>query len=312
MAKVFVSCGQRLPSETSTAIKIRDLLRDKFGLDSYLAFTIQSVEDVMRITRDLSSCDYYLFIDFRREPIRRRGLTREYRGSLFTHQELALAHHLAFPEMIALKQEGVVMEGFAQYVLSNPDEFSQESDLLSKIEKLVLQRGWHKEYSRNLVVAQFIQNPPCPYRDHSPMQPRTEIIWHCRTLNKRRDKAAVNTLAVLKKIEYPNGSSVTSPDQTYLKWAFQFEDYSRTVFPNSEARFDLLAIDCGNPLDVYLHSRLDVYSPNAQGIICRQPVITGSPGVHKLSYQVFAENFPILDFTIELNLTGNINTTTVK
>lgn len=322
MAKVFISCGQRHSDETSIAEKIRNLLKVKFKLDSYLAFKIQSFDDIMQITRDLSSCDYYLFIDFRRDSIGRRGglvsrvvrflaKRRIYRGSLFTHQELALARHLGFSEIIALRQKGVLMEGFAKYVLSNPEEFIGENDLLEKIEKLVSERGWDKNYSRNLVVDQLLRNPPTNYGDHSTAQPRKEAIWHCRILNKRNDKAAVNTLAVLKSIDYPN-NSVPSPDQTYLKWAFQLENYSRTIFPKSKASFDLLAIDYHNPLNVYLHSRLDVYATNPAGTVARQPIISNSTGIHKLHYQVFAENFPILDFEIELNLTGNINTTSVK
>ncbi len=310
MARVFISCGQRHTDETLIAEKIRDLLKDKYKLDSYLAFKIQNFDDVMQITRALSSCDYYLFIDFRRDSITRRGVLA-YRGSLFTHQELALARHLGFSEIIALRQKGVLMEGFAKYVLSNPEEFIREDDLLEKLEKLVGKRGWNKDYSRNLVVDQLLPNPPAMYRDHSNAKFREEVIWHCQILNKRNDKAAVNTLAVLKSINYPN-NSVLSPDQTYLKWAFQLDNYSRTILPKSKARFDLLAIDCDKPLDVYLHSQLDVYVPNSAGTVARKPIISNSTGIHKLHYQVFAENFPILDLEIELNLTGNIKTTSVK
>lgn len=309
--KAFISCGQRPPDETEIAKKIKTLLKDKFGLDSYLAFKVQSFDDVMQITQELSICDYYLFIDFRRDPIRWRGLTRMHRGSLFTHQELALARNLEFSEIIALRQKRVLSEGFAQYILSNPEEFVSEKDLLGKVESLVRERGWDKNYSRNLVVGDLIKNPPILYSDHGSTQPRLEVIWHCQILNQKNDKAAVNTLAVLKNIEAPGGH-VLSPDKTFLKWAFQLEDYSRTIFPMSEATFDLLAIDNNNPLHVYLHSRLDMYLRSTTGTVSRQPVIARPAGTYKLNYQVFAENFPILNFKIKLNLTGNINTTSIE
>lgn len=309
--KVFISCGQRPPDETEIAKKIKNLLKDKFSLDSYLAFKVQSFDDVMQITRELSICDYYLFIDFRRDPIRWRGLRRMHRGSLFTHQELALARNLGFSEIVALRQKGVLLEGFAQYILSNSEEFVSEKDLLEKIEKLVSERDWNKNYSRNLVVADLVKNPPMSYSDHSTTQPRREVIWHCRILNQRNDKAAVNTLAILKNIEVPSGH-VLSPDKTFLKWASQLKDYSRTIFPMSEASFDLLAVDNSNPLHVYLHSRLDTYFPTSTGTLARQPIISNSRGIYNLNYQVFAENFPIRDIKVKLNLTGDINTTSIE
>lgn len=309
--KVFISCGQRPPDETEIAKKIRNLLKDKFELDSYLAFKVQSFDDVMQITRELSICDYFLFIDFRRDCIGRRCFKRVYRGSLFTHQELVLAKQLGFSEIIALQQDGVILEGFAQYILSNPEKFKDNNDLLKKVETLVSERQWSKDYSRNLVVGGLAKNPPILYSDHSTVAPRNEVIWHCRILNKRSDKAAVNTLAILNSITLPSGQMI-SPDKTFLKWAFQLEDYSRTIFPQSEASFDLLSVEQGNPLNVYLHSRLDTYLPNTVGTISRVPIVNGQAGTYGLLYKVFAEDFPILEFQVELQLTGNIDTTEAR
>lgn len=303
--KVFISCGQRAPNETAVAYRIRDLLKDRFGLESYLAFKVQSFDDLMQITKELSICDYYLFIDFRRE---RLGWKGAYRGSLFTHQELAIARHLGFSEIIALQQEGVLLEGFAKYILSNPEHFKSDEDLLNKIERLVHGRGWSIVYSRNLVAGRLTKNAPMLYADHSTAVPRNEVIWHCQIANHRNDKAAINTLAILKQVKNPD-TSISSPDKTFLKWAFQQNDYSRTIFPSSDASFDLLAVNFNAPRNVYLHSRLDTYLPTSVGTIERQPIIANGNGAYKLTYQVFAENFPILEFCVILNLTGDINTT---
>src|SRR3989338_2367156 len=217
MAKVFVSCGQRPPDEKRIAEKIRDILKNKFELDSYLAFKVQSFDDVMQITRELSVCDYYLFIDFKREKL---AWTCKRRGSLFTHQELAIARHLGFSEIIALQEEGVMLEGFAQYILSNPESFKTETDLLNKVEHLIQDRGWNKNYSRNLIVGGLIKNLPTLYRDHSLVEPRNEIIWHCQILKRRNDKAAANTLAILKQVVEDQTGRSWSPDTAFLKWAF--------------------------------------------------------------------------------------------
>jgi hypothetical protein len=85
--------------------------------------------------------------------------------SLFAHQELALAHHLGFRDMIALQQKGAPFEGFFKYVLSNPESFDGEIDLLQKIETLVSARGWSSAYSRNLVFAGIQTYGPLVYQD---------------------------------------------------------------------------------------------------------------------------------------------------
>ena len=62
------------------AAKIASILETDFGLQSYLAFRIQSFEDIMTITKELESSDYYLFIDFRRD----RNTPQEFEYSLFS------------------------------------------------------------------------------------------------------------------------------------------------------------------------------------------------------------------------------------
>jgi hypothetical protein len=107
--KVFVSCGQRPPEETEAAV--RRLLRDEFDLIPYVASSVRSLGDITGITNELRSADYYLFIDF----VRRKHRPYDYPMSLFTHQELALAHHLGFQEqVIALQQKGAPIEGFIE------------------------------------------------------------------------------------------------------------------------------------------------------------------------------------------------------
>ncbi len=96
----------------------------------------------MTITEELRSSDYYLFVDFLR-----KGGADDLACSLFTHQELPLAHHLGFQDMIALQQDGAPLEGFLKYVLSNPQHFNTDDDLLEKIKNLVSARGWTRDYS---------------------------------------------------------------------------------------------------------------------------------------------------------------------
>lgn len=71
--KVFISCGMSSSEETEAALRVRDLLKNDFNLTPYVAITVQSIDDIMTITKELRSSGYYLFIDFTRH-------------STFTHQ----------------------------------------------------------------------------------------------------------------------------------------------------------------------------------------------------------------------------------
>ena len=120
--KVFVSCGMHLPEEREAALRVRELLKSQFNLTAYVAITVQSFDDIMTITKELRSSDYYLFIDFKRQ-------------SLFAHQELALAHHLGFGgNLIASRETGAGdPRGFQRYVLSNPALFNSTDELLKQV-----------------------------------------------------------------------------------------------------------------------------------------------------------------------------------
>jgi hypothetical protein len=118
---------------------------------------------VQKPPNELRASDYYLFIDFKR----RKRQPFDLPCSLFTHQELALAHHLGFrKEVIALQQKGAPSEGFLNCMQLNSIEFDNITDLLEKLRKLVRAKGWHPHYSRNLVVGQLTKSGLFSYRDH--------------------------------------------------------------------------------------------------------------------------------------------------
>lgn len=51
--KVFISCGMHLPEERETALRVRDLLENEpFKLTPYVAITVQSLDDIMTITKE--------------------------------------------------------------------------------------------------------------------------------------------------------------------------------------------------------------------------------------------------------------------
>jgi hypothetical protein len=282
--KVFVSCGQRSRNERTIALDVRKLLKDRFGLDSYLAFRVQSLDDIMAITRELRSSDYYLFIDF----VRRPGKPEDLSVSLFTHQELALAHHLGFRDIIALQQKGAPQEGLLRYVLSNPESFRGRGDLLRKLEELVRERKWSPGFSRNLVVEERGFTGLIRYRDNT--GECTTQVWEARILNHRPDVAAVGTVCILDHIRRRGGTDTPSPDRSYLKWSGQ-AGYDRTILPEDHGVIALFGVRPDQP-GLFLLSLLD--AP-------REPIVTEN-GDYELFYKLFSQGFPLFEFIVNVRL----------
>jgi hypothetical protein len=299
VGRVFISCGQGSPRERKIAEKIRELLedKDKFNLKGYLAFKIQGLNDIMNITEELRASDYYLFIDFHRKKKFIEFLRRKESlpCSLFTHQELALAQHLEFKEIIAFRERGAPLEGFLRYLQANPETFKDEKDLLNKVEKAVRQRGWNKNYSRNLILAGIEVVPKTPadvltYSDHHNAQHR-EYIWHAKIENRRPDAAAFNTICILESIESADRTETESNDRNPLKWVGRVAAYETTILPKDSVEVDIFAIHADEE-GIYLHSALDLNPRKA---------ILKNDGSYKLHYKLFSKGFPLLYFSVEVN-----------
>jgi hypothetical protein len=283
VGKVFISCGQR-PPERNTADKIAKLLEEKFGLNYYLAFRVQGLNDIMKITEELKASDYYLFVDF---------LRRDGNGlpcSLFTHQELALAHHVGFKDIIALQEEGLKPEGFLKYVQANPVYFKNEHELFGKIEELVRERRWSKDFSRNLVLESVrLFDVPITYADQTGQH--VELVWHASIENRRPDVAAVNSLCILDSIRFQNGQENPSGDRNCLKWAGGLEAYQKTILPLDHGIIDVFSLHADEQ-GLFLHSQSDQRP--------RAPVAV-QEGEYILKYKVYSEGFPLLPFSITVD-----------
>jgi hypothetical protein len=106
-AKVFISCGQRRNTEEIEIARTISRRLISLGYDPYVATEEQTLKGVKEnIFSQLTSSEYFLFIDFRRERIDELDLCR---GSLFSHQELAIASLIDMP-LIAFQEEGVLRE----------------------------------------------------------------------------------------------------------------------------------------------------------------------------------------------------------
>ncbi|MGB7952871.1 MAG: hypothetical protein WCF23_02730 [Candidatus Nitrosopolaris sp.] len=101
-SRIFVSCGQKDEKEKLIANKLERGLTE-LGYEPYVAIHEQSTRSIIQnILPYLRDSEYFLLVDFRRERI--MAGSEEYRCSLFTNQELAIAIYLN-KEIIAFQEE---------------------------------------------------------------------------------------------------------------------------------------------------------------------------------------------------------------
>lgn len=291
-ALVFLSCGQR-NGERELAKDIQKLIEDEFGLACYNADSRQGFDDVMSITEHLSRADYYLFIDFKREIDDRNEIPI----SVFTHQEFALARAWGITEMLAFKEKDLRSHGILGYVLAHPVEFNRDN-LIELVRENITKKGWKANYSRNLVPSELVcTERPVQYSDHH--GGNSEKIWRIKIENRRTDRAAINTIAILDHVYDSATRQERRPDTTFLKWSGQAA-YQKTIFPNSSAEIDAFALRV-NQEGVFLHSDSDVHP--------RKPIIT-ERGEYSLKYLLYADSFPPVHFTIKVNYQGSLQAKT--
>jgi hypothetical protein len=296
-SKVFLSCGQR-PDETKVANEIRDLLLGR-GFDVYVAINAQTIPEINAgIIRELKDSDCYLFINFRRERINRK-FGGQYRGSLFSNQELAIAYALGFTRLLIINQRGIMPEGMVRYIGVNTETFNDSDDCRVVVARALDRAAdWRPDYTRRLRADNLVFSPdPISYANLAGRFLYVDI------LNGRPDIAALVATARCAELAQDGQTPRPSPIRSALK-ATAFRGFSHTIFPKSYEAFDLLCVGqyippnvlaCEEPeRGVFLNTALDVVSP---------PRLPIALGIWQLRYEFFAIDFPILSVWIELNVT---------
>ncbi len=288
-AQVFISCGQR-DEERDTARRVAQWFSEQ-GFKPYVAIEAQSIQDLNSgIIRELRRSDYYVFIDFRRERLRNDQHDTVYRGSLFSHQELAIVCALQFEHTIFFRQSDVLIEGLAAYMASNATVFNRPDEVPALVAEAVQLREWNPHYSRNLMVEK-LHFPPKPW-SYADMFGR---FLHVDIENRRPDTGAGETVARLAAIILASGTRLASPNPSPLKVTGQLMAYKQTIWPHSHGAFDLLCVDAKVGYRVYLNNALDVVP---------RPILLEQQGEHFLEYEVFARGFDVRRFGVKLRLTA--------
>ena len=297
-ARVFISCGQnKKTNEVMIAGQIREKL-EKLGFDPYIAVEEQTLRGLKEnIFRQLSTSEYFLFVDFKREKLENEDV---HRGSLFSHQELALASFLDI-EMLAFREAGVKAEdGIMRFLQANAIQFAEGDRHL--LPDLIESRArkWDPNWRNELVlerdVAQFTDARVRNLND------RLGRYFQIGVKNLHKEKMATNCYAYLEKAIKLDPLSEISLNTVELKW----EGYvfpNTHILPNTTRRFDALRIMHDNPTDpqFIIFSDYTGFDPPIHG-----------EGCYELRYVVVADNFPPARGTFNLKLRSSLSSTRLK
>lgn len=284
---VFLSCGQR-GNEKKIAEQIVQVVKAS-GFDCYCAESMRGFYEMRSILDNLAAADYYLFIDFERPSDPDKVPL-----SVFTHQELALAWGWGFENLIAFKQGTLKSHGILGYVLAHPIKFDDPSELPALVRRAIKDSGWTTDFSRNLVPVS-VSKTPKPVHFAARGEAHKEWIWTLTIANRRPDRAAVDTIAVLHSFRPLNKSApILLSEPAYLKWAGLDMGFNRTILPESSGTLDIFATRVGEE-GLFLHSASDVYPRRA---------VINKRGTYELTFRIFAKGFPIVDTKLKVNYHG--------
>lgn len=301
-AKVFISCGQQdrrddseRPSELETATKISATLA-KLGFEPYMALLQQNLKDIKgKIFAELKDSDYFIFVDFRRETISGRDCCR---GSLFSHQELALASMLEL-EAIVLQEEGVEPQaGIMKYVQANPIRFCDRPLLCDTVAAEVQKRRWNPAARKCLRLGR--PNPAqreATYREGRDAMGNgfsmSATFFHVYVKNLHDRRQAYNCYAYPREVASLSDQRGVPLETFESKWAAYMLP-NALIGPMQTRRFDAFHVYNGQPKQI----RFETPFCDWAGVY---PAISG-PGEFLLTYEVISENFAPTQQTFRLKI----------
>jgi hypothetical protein len=299
-ARVFVSCGQ---SENSDEIKIAKAVGEELeqlGFQPFIALANQTLSGIQEFVFDaLRNSEYFVFLDFRRE---RLGRTSNYRGSLFSHQELAIASSLGI-EVIAFRESSVKLEGLLAFLGTNAKKFDDKNKLpqmvADSVRDLVSARQWNPGWRNELAL----ERDPAQYEDAPWTNGDMGRYFQVIVRNRHRVKVARDCYVYLEKATRLD-SSMEIPLHTFeLKWD-GFLLPNANVLPGQFRRFDAACVAHSMPLKL---SFSKLFS-DADG---RVPRVAGQ-GRYELKYEVLSGNFPPARGAFVLDLQPQLASTTLS
>lgn len=290
-SRVFISCGQRKDTEEHTLAKqIADKLT-AMGFEPYVATTQQSLKGVKEnIFKTLENSEYFLFVDFKRERLFKTNGefvdTRNHRGSLFSHQELAIAAFSDY-DVLAFQEEGVKKDdGILKFIQANCIPFSERSKLPSLVAKKVRERKWDPTWRNELELSRNDND----FEDEMTTRGLCRF-FHIKVLNKHKDKISRNCVAFAERMKNLQNNKTRVLDLVELKWK-RIKTVGVFIPPQSLRCFDAVKIFYSDPSIVHLglNNLITDWGPLARGKDYEKYQISGL-GDYEIDYVVFSDDF---------------------
>jgi len=296
-ARVFISCGQRKNSdEVSIVSEIQDRLCT-LGFDPYVAVQEQTLRGLKEnLFEQLSKSEYFVFVDFKREALDSSSI---HRGSLFCHQELAIASYLDIP-VLAFQESGVKTDdGILRFIQANALSFSDRHLLPNLIANEVNKRKqtWDPRWRNELVL----ERDPKQYSLSRLPDGTLSRFFHIGVHNRHRNKTARNCCAYLVKATRADTNTGIPVKQVELRWA-GYDQPNAYIFPKRVRPFDGFYIreDLPTCLQFNLFATGTDFIPNIAG-----------EGSYELEYLVVSENFPEARTSLVLTLAPSLDATSL-
>ncbi len=289
-ARVFISCGQRKDTDEVPIAKSIAASLETMGFDAYIAVEEQTLKGLKEnILARLAQSEYLIFIDFSRERLFQAndkayvdtGLNR---GSLFSHQELAIASYLdvqvlAFQEKGNKKDDGVL--GFIQ---ANCIPFTDLSELPRTVMNEVRKKNWDSSWRNELRLERDSDD-----RDDNVLDASTSRVanyFHIKVRNLHRSKIARDCVVYLERIVALPAGTERSPDLVELKWKGVTSERV-AIPPRSYRRFDAFHVYVNDPTKAHLG--LNPFIVDFTGY--SQQYQLNGPGQYELWFVVFSTDF---------------------
>jgi hypothetical protein len=266
----------------------------------------QTNKDLMpAVLEALEKSEYFLFIDFKRE--RQSGILSwsRHRGSLFSHQELAIARFLGI-EQLRFKEKSVRLEGIAELLQGRPIEFENRNELVANVRQAIEDKQWRSNWKNALrITAPKEFDPPV---SRSPKNDPTKIIGNdefryivIENLHDRKMALDCRVLCEFVPSEKSDIPPTALRDQVEQKWAGTIGNQAVAIRPKGSRRATALFVERnleGKSLGVKFH-QFDTDTDSAEA------AQSCPPGVYLLKYRAVSANFPQTSMRFDLEISDD-------
>lgn len=251
-AKVFLSSGQKTKAELEAAKSVKAKLVE-LGFDVFRAAEVETHRELLDVIfPELRDADYFVFLDSCREELRAPSLddrpnqtTR--RGSLYCHQEFAIAGYLGL-DFASFRQVGVEHpSGMSSTMMGNGKWFSTFEELPQLVYDSIKEKVVNGLWSTSTRNRLNIKLAPQAAREEP--QGKVWHYYHAVVTNLHHRKRATNCCTYLDKLVV--NQMEWKHRRAELKWRGVLSPAvsiwnSDTPEGNSSREFDAFIIEEGN------------------------------------------------------------------